>query len=62
MLATSGGNDIVYQYDGFNTGCGGEASFAQGRLTATTKNFGATTRYCYDRFGQVETKMQIVGN
>lgn len=61
MLATSGGNDIVYQYDGFNTGCGGEPSFAQGRMTRTTKNFGATMLYCYDRFGQVETKMQIVG-
>ncbi|KRA17312.1 hypothetical protein ASD69_11435 [Lysobacter sp. Root604] len=61
MLATSGGNDIVYQYDGFNTGCGGEPSLAQGHMTRTTKTFGATMMYCYGRFGQVETKMQIVG-
>ncbi|MEG3790981.1 DUF6531 domain-containing protein, partial [Lysobacter sp. CCNWLW3] len=61
MLATSGGNDIVYQYDIFNTGCGGEPSFARSRLTGINKNFGAALRYCYDRFGQVETKMQIVG-
>lgn len=61
MLATSGGNDIVYHYDTFNTGCGGDPAFAQGRMTGTNKNFGAAMRYCYDRFGQVETKMQIVG-
>ncbi|KQZ59136.1 hypothetical protein ASD53_06035 [Lysobacter sp. Root559] len=61
MLATSGGNDIVYQYDTMNTGCGGEPSFALGRLTGTNRTFGAAQRYCYDRFGQVETKMQIVG-
>ncbi|KRA76506.1 hypothetical protein ASD78_02375 [Lysobacter sp. Root667] len=26
------------------------------RLTGTNKNFGVALRYCYDRFGQVETK------
>ncbi|KRA82123.1 hypothetical protein ASD78_02335 [Lysobacter sp. Root667] len=61
MLATSGGNDIVYLYDIINTGCGGQPSFSQGRLTRMTKHSGATLNYCYDRFGQVETKMQIVG-
>ncbi|NUO75851.1 MAG: RHS repeat protein [Lysobacter sp.] len=60
MLPTSGGNDIVYQYDTINTGCGGDAAHALGRMTGSNKS-GSTMRYCYDRFGQVETKMQIVG-
>ncbi|RDZ28043.1 RHS repeat-associated core domain-containing protein [Lysobacter silvisoli] len=60
MLATSGGNDVVYQYDTINTGCGGDAAHALGRMTGANKS-GTAMRYCYDRFGQVETKMQIVG-
>ncbi len=33
-----------------------ELARAQGRLTGTNRIFGAALRYCYDRFGQVETK------
>lgn len=55
----AGAADVVYDYDTVNAECTTGQTFAIGRLTATRTD-GTELKYCYDRFGQVVRKVQIV--
>ncbi|ROU08958.1 RHS repeat-associated core domain-containing protein [Lysobacter enzymogenes] len=51
--------DVEYHYDTVNAECTAGQTFALGRLTAN-RTEGNELKYCYDRFGQVVRKVQIV--
>lgn len=51
--------DVEYDYDTVNAECTTGQTFATGRLTATRTD-GTELKYCYDRFGQIVRKVQIV--
>ncbi|MEG3791245.1 RHS repeat-associated core domain-containing protein [Lysobacter sp. CCNWLW3] len=56
--ATGPGNS--YAYDTVHSFCASGETFAQGRLTSVTGRNGRPTLYCYDRFGQVVRKRQML--
>ncbi|MGH8076969.1 MAG: RHS repeat-associated core domain-containing protein, partial [Lysobacter sp.] len=51
------GLNVIYTYDVVNTFCAVHERFATGRL-AMLKDGSGTTRYCYDRFGNLTRKVQ----
>ncbi|ROU08956.1 hypothetical protein D9T17_02430 [Lysobacter enzymogenes] len=51
--------DVEYHYDTVNAECTAGQTFALGRLTAN-RTEGNELKYCYDRFGQIVRKVQIV--
>ena len=55
----SGPADVEYDYDTVNSICTAGETFATGRVTAMRAD-GTELKYCYDRFGQVARKVQIV--
>jgi RHS repeat-associated protein len=59
FYSATGPADVEYTYDTVNAECAAEQTFALGRLTAT-RTEGIELKYCYDRFGQVVRKVQIV--
>ncbi|QWF15380.1 RHS repeat-associated core domain-containing protein [Lysobacter capsici] len=59
FYTAAGPADVEYDYDTVNTECTAGQSFATGGLTAT-RTEGNELKYCYDRFGQVVRKVQIV--
>lgn len=59
FYTAAGPADVEYDYDTVNTECTTGQTFALGRLTAT-RTEGNELKYCYDRFGQVVRKVQIV--
>lgn len=60
FYTATGPADVEYDYDTVNAECTAGQTFAIGRLTATRTD-GTELKYCYDRFGQIVRKMQIVG-
>jgi RHS repeat-associated protein len=52
--------DIAYAYDESNAVTGCASSYPIGRLTTVNYGFG-TTRYCYDKRGNVVRKSEVVG-
>lgn len=50
--------DVGYVYDVVQPGCDPRETFAVGRLTAMSDASGST-RYCYDRFGELVRKIQV---
>ncbi|MDH5823500.1 hypothetical protein QFW77_10935, partial [Luteimonas sp. RD2P54] len=50
--------DVSYVYDVTQPGCGPDETYSIGRLTAMEDASGST-RYCYDRFGQMTRKLQV---
>ncbi|QQQ01288.1 hypothetical protein [Lysobacter enzymogenes] len=59
FYTAAGPADVEYDYDTVNTECIAGQTFAQGRLTAS-RTEGNELKYCYDRFGHVVRKVQIV--
>lgn len=59
FYTAAGPADVEYDYDTTNAECTTGQTFATGRLTAT-RTEGNELKYCYDRFGQVVRKVQIV--
>lgn len=59
FYAASGPADVEYDYDTVNTECTAGQTFALGRLTSS-RTEGNELKYCYDRFGQIVRKVQIV--
>ncbi len=59
FYTATGPADVEFDYDTANTECTAGQTFATGRLTAT-RTEGNELKYCYDRFGQVVRKVQIV--
>jgi RHS repeat-associated protein len=59
FYTAAGPADVEYDYDTVNTECTAGQTFALGRLTAS-RTEGNELKYCYDRFGQVVRKVQIV--
>jgi len=59
FYTAAGPADVEYDYDAVNTECIAGQTFALGRLTAS-RTEGNELKYCYDRFGQVVRKVQIV--
>ncbi|MEI2429059.1 RHS repeat-associated core domain-containing protein [Lysobacter yananisis] len=59
FYTTTGPADVEFDYDTANTECTTGQTFATGRLTAT-RTEANELKYCYDRFGQVVRKVQIV--
>lgn len=59
FYTTAGPADVEYDYDTLNAECTAGQGFATGRLTAA-RTEGNELKYCYDRFGQVVRKVQIV--
>lgn len=59
FYTAAGPADVAYDYDTVNTECTTGQTFALGRLTAS-RTEGNELKYCYDRFGQVVRKVQIV--
>ncbi|MEI2454440.1 RHS repeat-associated core domain-containing protein [Lysobacter firmicutimachus] len=55
----SGTNDVEYDYDTVNAVCAAGETFALGRLTAL-RTEGTELKYCYDRYGQLVRKVQVV--
>lgn len=55
----AGPADVEYDYDTDNAECTTGQTFSTGRLTAT-RTEGNELKYCYDRFGQIVRKVQIV--
>lgn len=55
----SGSADVEYDYDTVNSICTAGETFATGRVSAMRAE-GTELKYCYDRFGQVVRKVQIV--
>ncbi|MEI2456428.1 RHS repeat-associated core domain-containing protein [Lysobacter firmicutimachus] len=55
----SGSNDVEYDYDTVNAVCAAGETFALGRLTAL-RTEGTELKYCYDRYGQLVRKVQVV--
>ena len=51
--------NVVYTYDTVQPGCAAGEKFPKGRLVKLTDRSG-TTRYCYDRFGELVRKTQVV--
>lgn len=56
----NGGPDVEYDYDVVNSICASGETFAVGRLTAMRAD-GTELKYCYNRFGDIVRKVQIVG-
>jgi RHS repeat-associated protein len=61
FYTAAGPADLEYDYDLVNSECTAGQTFALGRLTAT-RTEGNELKYCYDRFGQVVRKVQIVAS
>lgn len=59
FYTAAGAADVEYDYDTVNTECTAGQIFAVGRLTAS-RTEGNELKYCYDRFGQIVRKVQIV--
>ncbi|QWP78179.1 RHS repeat protein [Lysobacter sp. K5869] len=59
FYTASGPADVEYDYDTVNSICAAGETFATGRVTAMRAD-GTELKYCYDRFGQVARKVQIV--
>ncbi|ATE70804.1 RHS repeat-associated core domain-containing protein [Lysobacter capsici] len=59
FYTAAGPADVEYDYDTVNAECATGQTFATGRLTAN-RTEGNELKYCYDRFGQVVRKVQIV--
>ncbi len=59
FYTASGPADVEYDYDAVNSICTAGETFAIGRVTAMRAD-GTELKYCYDRFGQVARKVQIV--
>ncbi|MFK3651113.1 RHS repeat-associated core domain-containing protein [Lysobacter enzymogenes] len=59
FYTAAGPADVEYDYDTVNTECTTGQTFALGRLTSQRAE-GTELKYCYDRFGQVVRKVQIV--
>ncbi|QQQ00876.1 RHS repeat-associated core domain-containing protein [Lysobacter enzymogenes] len=59
FYTAAGPADVEYDYDTVNAECTAGQTFALGRLTAS-RTEGNELKYCYDRFGQVVRKVQIV--
>lgn len=59
FYTASGSADVEYEYDTVNSICAAGETFATGRVTAMRAD-GTELKYCYDRFGQVARKVQIV--
>ncbi|MGO1073167.1 RHS repeat-associated core domain-containing protein [Lysobacter sp. CA199] len=59
FYTTAGPADVEYDYDVVNTECAAGQTFALGRVTAM-RHDGTELKYCYDRFGQVVRKVQVV--
>ncbi|ALN60824.1 Rhs family protein [Lysobacter enzymogenes] len=59
FYTATGPADVEYDYDTVNSECTAGQTFAQGRLTGS-RTEGNELKYCYDRFGQVVRKVQIV--
>lgn len=59
FYTAAGPADVEYDYDVVNAECTAGQGFATGRLTAS-RTEGNELKYCYDRFGQVLRKVQIV--
>ncbi|MBX9399960.1 DUF6531 domain-containing protein [Lysobacter sp. BMK333-48F3] len=55
----SGSNDVEYDYDTVNAVCAADETFALGRVTAL-RTEGTELKYCYDRYGQLVRKVQVV--
>ncbi|MGO1068697.1 RHS repeat domain-containing protein [Lysobacter sp. CA199] len=59
FYTAAGPADVEYDYDVVNTECAAGQTFALGRVTAM-RHDGTELKYCYDRFGQVVRKVQVV--
>jgi RHS repeat-associated protein len=59
FYTAAGPADVEYDYDTANAECTTGQNFASGRLTAA-RTEANELKYCYDRFGQVVRKVQIV--
>lgn len=59
FYTATGPADVEYDYDTVNSVCAAGETFAVGRVTAMRAD-GTELKYCYDRFGQVARKVQIV--
>ncbi|MEH6420863.1 RHS repeat-associated core domain-containing protein [Pseudomonas sp. CGJS7] len=59
FYTAAGPADVEYDYDTVNAECAAGETFAVGRVTAMRAD-GTELKYCYDRFGQVVRKLQIV--
>ncbi|QQQ01283.1 RHS repeat-associated core domain-containing protein [Lysobacter enzymogenes] len=59
FYTATGPADVEYDYDTVNTECTAGQTFALGRLTAS-RTEGNELKYCYDRFGRIVRKVQIV--
>ncbi|WP_363799101.1 RHS repeat-associated core domain-containing protein [Lysobacter firmicutimachus] len=55
----SGAHDVEYDHDTVNAECAAGETFAVGRVAAM-RTEGTALKYCYDRFGRVARKVQIV--
>ncbi|MEH6413925.1 RHS repeat-associated core domain-containing protein [Pseudomonas sp. CGJS7] len=59
FYTATGPVDVEYDYDTVNAECVAGETFAVGRVTAMRAD-GTELKYCYDRFGQIVRKLQIV--
>lgn len=59
FYTAAGAADVEYDYDTVNSVCAVGETFAIGRVAAMRAD-GTELKYCYDRFGQVVRKVQIV--
>ena len=59
FYTATGPADVEYDYDTTHSECAAGETFALGRLTAM-RTEGTELKYCYDRFGQIVRKLQIV--
>ncbi|ALN90038.1 RHS repeat-associated core domain protein [Lysobacter gummosus] len=59
FYTAAGTADVEYDYDTASAACAAGETFAKGRLSAMRTD-GTELQYCYDRFGRVARKVQIV--
>ena len=59
FYTATGPADVEYEYDTASSACAAGETFAKGRIAAMRAN-GTELKYCYNRFGDIVRKVQIV--